>query len=271
MLRERLIVVIFLVPLGVLAIAAGGWIFPLVITAILTTAAWEFWRIFKKGGFSPSLTLLMGGVMLLSLSRAFFNFQYSDLVISLIVITSLIWFVFAFEKGDNQAAVDFGITLGGVFYIGWLGSYLISLRAGPDGTYWLLLTFAAISLADAGAYIFGRRFGAHKMCPRVSPHKTWEGFAGGIFFTAIFTSLIAALWHISIPTISWLDGLILALAMGILGPLGDLGESLFKRQFGIKDSSNLIPGHGGVMDRIDTWIWAAAICYYLINWLNLAG
>jgi phosphatidate cytidylyltransferase len=269
MLRERLIVVIFLVPLGVLAIAVGGWIFSLVITAILAAAAWEFWRIFKKGGYSPSVTLLMGGVILVSISRAIFNLQYSDLVISVIVTVSLAWFVFAFEKGENQAAVDFGITLGGIFYLGWLGSYLISLRAQPDGTHWLLLTIAAISLADAGAYIFGRRFGTHKMCPRVSPHKTWEGYIGGIFFSALFTSLIAALWGQSVPGISWQDGLILALVMGILGPLGDLGESLFKRQFGIKDSSNLIPGHGGVMDRIDTWIWAAAICYYLINWLNL--
>jgi phosphatidate cytidylyltransferase len=269
MLKERLIVVIFLVPVGVLLVAVGGWIFPLAITAMLATAAWELWRIFKKGGYDPSLTLLMGGVVIIALSRAIFSLQYTDILLSILTVLNLVWFVFAFEKGKNQAAVDFGITLGGTLYLGWIGSYLISLRSLPDGTYWLLLSVSAVALADAGAYMVGKRFGAHKMSPRVSPKKSWEGFFGGIVFSALCTTFIAAMWHVRVPTISWQDGFILALVMSIFGPLGDLAESMFKRQFGVKDSGNLIPGHGGVMDRIDTWIWAAVICYYLITGLNL--
>lgn len=269
MLRDRLIVVIILIPLAVLIVAAGGWFFSLPITAILAIAAWEYWRIFKKGGYSPSLILLVGGVVLLGLSRAYFGFQYTDLLISILTVVALAWFTFAYEKGINQSATDFGITIGGIFYLGWIGSYLITLRALPNGTYWVMLAIPAVAFADAGAYMFGRRFGKHKMSPRVSPLKSWEGYFGGIFFSAICSSALAGLWHFCVPTISWLDGLILAIVLSILGPLGDLAESMFKRQFQVKDSSNLLPGHGGVMDRIDTWIWAAVISFYLITALNL--
>jgi phosphatidate cytidylyltransferase len=269
MLKERLIVVIILLPLALLLVTAAGWFFAIPITAFLAVAAWEYWRIFTKGGYSPSLVLLIGGVVLLGLARAAFGFQYTDLLISILTAVTLVWFVFAFERGENQAAVDFGVTLGGILYLGWLGSYLISLHSLPDGVYWLMLTIPAVAFADAGAYAIGRPFGKHKMSPRVSPKKSWEGYFGGILFSIVLNSGLAALWHMRVPGITWQDGLILALVMSVLGPLGDLGESMFKRQFGVKDSSNLLPGHGGIMDRIDTWIWAAVICYYLITNLNL--
>lgn len=269
MLRERLIVVIILVPLAVLCVAAGGWFFSIAFTAILAIAAWEYWRIFKKGGFSPSVVVLVGGVTLIGLSRTFLGFQYSDLIISIVIVLALVWSTFAYENGEKQSASDFGITIGGIFYLGWIGSYLISLRALPNGIYWLLLAIPAVAFADAGAFMVGRRFGIHKMSPRVSPQKSWEGFFGGILFSALCSSILAGLWHYRVPTISWQDGLILAVVLSIFGPLGDLAESMFKRQFQVKDSSNLLPGHGGVMDRIDTWIWAAVISYYLITGLNL--
>lgn len=271
MLKERLIVVIILIPLGVSLIAFGGWIFGLAITAMLATAAWEYWRLFKNGGYSPSRILLIGGVTLLALTRIIFGLQYSDIFLSLIILINLGWFVFAFEKGGEKSAVDFGITLAGTLYLGWLGSYLITMRVLPDGTYWLMLAISAVAFADGGAYMIGRHFGRHKLSKRVSPQKSWEGYFGGVISSALATSLIGALWHTRVAAISWQDALILALVISILCPLGDLAESLFKRQFCVKDSGNLLPGHGGMMDRIDTWIWAAVIGYYLINLLKLAG
>ncbi len=269
MLKERLIVVIILIPIAVSLIMVGGWVFNIAITAMLAVAAWEFWRIFKNGGYAPSRALLIGGVVLLSLARGAFGLQYSDLLISALTCVTLVWFVVAFERGDNQSAVDFGITLGGILYLGWIGSYILSIRSLPDGLYWLMLAIPAVAFADAGAYIVGRRFGLHKMSPRVSPKKSWEGFFGGVIFSALCSSALATAWHVRVPGLTWQDGLLLGLVMSILGPLGDLGESMFKRQFCVKDSSNLLPGHGGFMDRIDTWIWASVICYYLITGFNL--
>jgi len=105
------------------------------------------------------------------------------------------------------------------------------------------------------------------MSPRVSPKKSWEGYFGGILFGIVFAALFASLWHLRVPVITPFKGAIIGLVMAVVTPLGDLGESMIKRQFGFKDSSNLLPGHGGVMDRIDSWIWAAVIGYYLVGWL----
>ncbi|MDZ4158765.1 MAG: CDP-archaeol synthase, partial [Anaerolineaceae bacterium] len=107
----------------------------------------------------------------------------------------------------------------------------------------------------------------HKLAPRVSPRKTWEGYLGGIVTGCAGTVLFAALWNLAAPAITPLKGLVIGLVLPVLAPLGDLGESMLKRQFGIKDSSSILPGHGGVLDRIDTWIWAGVLGYYMITWL----
>ncbi|MCC6147208.1 MAG: phosphatidate cytidylyltransferase [Anaerolineaceae bacterium] len=264
MLTKRLLVVNILIPVLILFIVAGGWPYTLLISAALALAAWEYGRIFHTGGYSPSRGLLIAGVLALSLGRAVWGFQYVDLILGALVLAAMTVHVLAYERGKTQSAVDLGITLGGILYLGWLGAYLISLRNMPDGLWWTLLALPSVWLADSGAYLFGRRFGKHKLAPRLSPNKTWEGYLGGIFMGVVTTTLLAWLWQLRAPAVTPLVGLAIGLAVAILTPLGDLGESMFKRQFGLKDSGNLLPGHGGMMDRIDSWLWAGIICYYLI-------
>jgi phosphatidate cytidylyltransferase len=91
--------------------------------------------------------------------------------------------LFQYERGSQRAGTDFAVTLSGILYIGWLGAYLISLRRLPDGLWWLLTVLPAVWLADTGAYLVGSRFGRHKMTPRLSPKKSWEGYLGGILFS----------------------------------------------------------------------------------------
>lgn len=264
MLVKRLLVVNILIPAFVLFVVLGGWLYSVLILSSLVWAAWEYWRIFREGGYSPSLAVLIAGVTALALGRAVWSLQYSDIILSASVLTGMTAHVLGYERGKPRAAVDFGITLGGILYLGWLGSYLVSLRNLPNGMWWTLLVLPSVWLADSGAYLIGRRFGKHRLAPRVSPGKTWEGYFGGILFGAVGAVLLALLWQLKVAEITPLKGLIIGLALAVLTPLGDLGESLFKRQFGVKDSGNVLPGHGGIMDRIDSWLWAAVIGYYLV-------
>lgn len=268
MLSQRLIVAIILIPLSVGAIAIGGWVFALLICAMVGTAAWEFWRMFTSGGFAPNAPLLIGGTVLLIAMRQLFGFAYSDLALCMLVLAAMGVHTLAYERGREEAAVDFAITLGGILYLGWLGGYFLSLRNLPNGEWWMLLALPAVAAADSGAYAVGRRIGRHKLSPRVSPKKSWEGYLAGIVTAALFTPLLALLWSFRAPEITPLMGLIVGVPLAIITPLGDLGESMIKRQFGMKDSSNLIPGHGGFMDRIDSWLWAAALGYYLVVLLS---
>jgi len=267
MLKKRLLVVIIALPMLIAVIVIGGWLFTLVLTAALGVAAWEFWRLFRSGGFSPSGFVLIGGVIALALWRGFFGFEYTDLVAAGLILVGMAVHVFRYSNHASTAAVDFCITTAGIFYLGWLGSYFFSLRSLPDGQWWFLTALPAVWLADAGAFMFGRKFGRHRMAPLVSPKKTWEGYVGGILTAAVLTPLLAWLWQLAAPAIRIETAAVLGVVIAIVAPLGDLGESMIKRQFGVKDSSNILPGHGGIMDRVDSWIWAAAIGYYLIMWM----
>ena len=268
MLRQRVLVVIVLLPIGLALIYLGGWAFSALIMLILGLAAWEYGRLFKTGGFQPAEVLLIGGTVLLALGRAWNGFTSADWILSLLVLATMIYHLFAYERGRDQAASDFAITLSGILYLGWLGAYLISLRQLPNGMWWILLVLPSVWLADSGAYFIGRAIGKRKFSPRLSPKKTWEGFFGGVVFGTAGGALLAFILNLLEPGVmAPLQGAIIGLILAVVTPLGDLGESMVKRQFGIKDSSNLIPGHGGVFDRIDSWLWAGVIGYYLVQWL----
>ncbi len=267
MLTKRLIVVIIIIPIGVGFIAAGGWYFTGLIMALLGLASWEFWRMYQAGGLSPAIGIMLPSVLALAGARHIWQFEYSDLILAAAIITAMVLHTLRFSEGTRSQAIDFTITLGGILYVGWLGSYLISIRDLPGGQWWLLLTIPAIGFGDAGAYFIGSRIGKHKMAPHVSPNKSWEGYIAGVIFTILGGYLFASLWQVRYPAITPLHGIIIGSILGILAPLGDLGESMLKRQFGIKDTGRIFPGHGGVLDRLDSWLFGAVIGYYLITFL----
>jgi phosphatidate cytidylyltransferase len=267
MLKQRLLVSIILIPVGIGLVALGGIAFNLFVVLILAVSAWEYVQLVRKGGYQPSDWLVIGGTVTIAITRAFFNFKYADLIFSLVILLAMAVHLFDYEKGRDKSGTDFAVTLGGIFYIGWLGSYLISIRGLPNGLWWFMIALPAAWFADAGAYFIGSRYGKTKFFPRLSPRKTWEGYFGGIVIGTLGTIGITLLWSLRMPTLTWVQGIIIGLTMSILTPLGDLGESVFKRQVGVKDSSNILPGHGGIFDRIDSWLWAGVIGYYLISFL----
>ncbi|MEW5867726.1 MAG: phosphatidate cytidylyltransferase [Chloroflexota bacterium] len=269
MLVTRTIVSLLLLPIGLLFIAWGGPYYAALITLILILAAWEFTNLFAMSGLQPARWLVVGGTAALALGRYINGFASADWIASLLVLLSMAHHLLAYERGRDQAGSDFAATLAGIFYLGWVGAYMISLRQIPEGKWWVLVVLPAVWLADSGAYLVGSRFGRRKIAPRLSPKKTWEGYLGGILFSVVGTPLFAALWRVGAgpdTSITLASSAWIGLAMGLLTILGDLGESMIKRQVGQKDSGDLLPGHGGAFDRIDSWLWAAAIGYYLVTW-----
>lgn len=152
-----------------------------------------------------------------------------------------------------------------VVYAGLMLSFLGLIRDLPSGAAWLLLVLACTFGADTGAYLVGRVIGKHKLAPHVSPGKTIEGLFGGVAL-----SIVAALvCRLLIPgDLSVRDCLWVGAAVGFIGPLGDLSESMLKRSVGVKDSGNLIPGHGGLLDRIDALLFTAPFVYYYATYLR---
>ncbi len=228
-------------------------------------------QLFRAVKLEPQTHITVGGVTLIIIARMFFP-EFAMPVFAVTILVAMTYHLIAYERGRDQAALDFAITVAGLTYIGWIGSYLFDLRNLPEGGWWFMLVLSCVWLADSGAYSIGRAYGKHKMAPRLSPKKSWEGYAasvftgmiGGAFFAYAFSTFGNLTGDITI----W-QGALLGLILGALSPLGDLGESMIKRQSGIKDSSDIIPGHGGFFDRIDSWIWGAVIGYYFLIWFIL--
>jgi phosphatidate cytidylyltransferase len=156
----------------------------------------------------------------------------------------------------------------GIIYAGVLPAHIILLMAQPQGSLWLGILTALIIASDSGAYYSGRLLGRRKLCPAISPGKTVEGFAGGLVAGAL---VMVGLVHLLLPGSDLLKIALLALLLSCLGVMGDLIESVLKRSAGVKDSGTILPGHGGILDRADSLLFAAPAFYYLLTWGVVAG
>jgi phosphatidate cytidylyltransferase len=272
MLR-RTLTALGLAVVGLPAIIFGGVFYFLIIAIMLGGSAWEYIRLFRAVRYEANEIVTIGGVLLIATARFFFEEAAIPLFV-LLVLLAMTVHIIAYERGRDLASLDFAVTIAGIVYLGWLGSYLLDLRQLPQGGWWLMIVLPIVWGDDTGAYSIGSVYGKHKMTPRLSPKKSWEGYVAGVFtsivvgafFAYAFSSLGARpLGGLITPP----QGAFLGLVIGALAPLGDLGESMFKRQGGVKDSSNVFPGHGGFFDRIDSWIWAAALGYFVIQFLIL--
>lgn len=267
MLIKRILVVIALLPIGMAIILYGKLPFVLAFVLIIGLAGWEYVNIMRKAGFHPAMILVPAVAALFVLTRGYDGFASAPWLISMFLLVSMTWHLVDYERGRDKAASDFNVTVGGALYLGWIGAYLVSLRNLPEGKWWFLVVLPSVWLADTGAYFIGSSFGKHKLSQRLSPKKSWEGYLAGVVCGTLGGALMAALCRIGAGPASPINpwrGALIGFVLAVLTPLGDLGESMFKRQAGVKDASNIIPGHGGVFDRIDSWLWAGVIGYYLI-------
>jgi phosphatidate cytidylyltransferase len=264
-LAGRVAISLLLIPFAFVFIYAGGWVLLLAVAVVLGLAAFEFARLFAQAGRRPATPLLVAGVVALAAAELWPALHARGLLVAGLTVAALAWHLRDYEAGGAGSGTDLAITLAGLAYVGGLGRYLVAVRELPDGLWWLLAALTSTWLADSGAYLVGKRLGRHRLTPRLSPKKTWEGYAGSIVFGAVGGELLSVGWAwLAGPasTFTWQAGAVVGLLAGALGTLGDLGISMFKREVGLKDTGHLLGGHGGVLDRIDSWLVSVPVAYY---------
>ncbi|MDA3864934.1 MAG: phosphatidate cytidylyltransferase [Deltaproteobacteria bacterium] len=204
------------------------------------------------------LTVNAGGLFSILLLSTIKFFRYSLMLfpwVVILVLSSLVFFPGKIEKAAHNAAR----ALMGIFAVAMLLTFLGLIKIFPQGGKWIIFTLTLVWFNDTLAYFVGKAFGKHKFSPLISPNKTWEGALGGIL-GSLLAGYLATFY---IKGSFLVTMLILAAFAGIMGQLGDLSESMLKRSFKIKDSGNIIPGHGGILDRIDALLFASPVvfCY----------
>jgi phosphatidate cytidylyltransferase len=244
------------------------WLFVIIAALALAAGLFEFYSLTKKLELKGD-----AGVAYIGAAALFVNFlldtpaKAPDLLLatlSLFVIIVLITQTFRFQKDFSKMLTGVGVTLLGPIYVAFLGGFLIATRVGFEthpflSTHLLGYFFLVLMGSDTGAYFVGKALGKHKLIPKISPGKTWEGLIGGFVVAAAFAAL-ATFWFF--PELPYYASVPLAIVMSGVGVLGDLAESAMKRGAGAKDAASVLPGHGGFLDRLDSLLLNAPILYY---------
>jgi len=263
MLKKRVLTALWSIPLLVAAVWFDKplpW-FTILVAIFGVLAAFEFYRMVAAAKAAPLTCFGLVLTLLFILSPHFSNALPMPLLVTSAVLLSLIWLIFRPQK--EGAFAGWAWTMAGLLYIGWLMSYLVALRGLDNGREWVFFALFTTFGSDTAAFFVGRALGRHYLAPRISPKKTWEGVIGGVL-GAIIISLLVAIF-LNLP-LSYGQAIFLGLLVSIFGQLGDLVESLLKRNMGVKDSGQLMPGHGGVLDRIDSVVFAGIVVYYYVIW-----
>lgn len=273
MLKHRVLTALVLAPVAIAAILllpslVLAWVFG----AMVLAGAWEWARL--SGLNRTPARLLYVGVTALLLWGAAYAWHRPQLLQPLLMVTALWWlaallWVLVYPAGPKRRSGLNGLTALAGFLVlvpAWLA--LIALHSAPQhGPWWVIFVLALIWIADSGAYFSGRRWGKRKLAPRVSPGKTREGVYGALALVAVYA--IGAGWLLEVPGSQFIAFVALCVGLVLVSVVGDLFESLIKRQGGFKDSGTLLPGHGGVMDRIDSVTSTVPVFLLGLLWLNI--
>jgi phosphatidate cytidylyltransferase len=258
MLRTRVITAVVALPLVVAIVYFGGVWFAAGVGLFCLVAGWEYVQMMKKGGYTPNLVLTLALIALL-IAQGYWPSLDLGVILSVALVVSLVW---QMSRADSPApTADWALAIAGGLYIGWGMGRLVALRQLDNGLAWVCLALVTTWTADSFAYFIGRTIGCHKFWPRLSPKKTWEGCLGELLGGPIGAAVMAAVF-----SLDWTQALVAGVLVAVVAIFGDLSISLMKRHVGVKDSSNLFPGHGGFLDRIDSLLFVSMVVYYYVLW-----
>ncbi len=263
---------------AVLGILVSGWDigFGLFVVAAGTLALWEFFtllehkgiRSFKKSGAFCGALFLFGSWLILSRRAPFVEPHVFEMVCGLGFLLGILSRQ-VFDRTQATPVVTMAVTLFGMLYVPWLFNYVSYIKYLPEtagtGQFLILFLLIVTKITDIGAYLVGKNFGRHKLLPEVSPKKTWEGFAGGLAAAVLTSWLLALLLPKQLGAISPQAAPILGLVIAVVSVVGDLAESVVKRDTASKDSGTLIPGIGGALDLIDSILFTAPVLYLYLH------
>ncbi len=276
-MKSRLITALLALPALILSIVLpyflpqvpqAEWLFVIIAAAAFIAGLFEFFSLTKKLELKADASIAYLG------AAAFFVAFLFDapskapelllLTVALFLIVVLVTQMFRFQKDFSKMLTGIGVTVLGVLYVVFLGGFLVSMRVGfensPLLSSKLLGYFFLVAMgSDVGAYFIGKNFGKRKLVPKISPNKTWEGFVGGILLAIGFAAL-STFWFF--PELPYKVSIPLAIVMAVIGCAGDMAESAMKRSAGAKDAASILPGHGGLLDRLDSLLFNAPILYY---------
>ncbi|MBI3610213.1 MAG: phosphatidate cytidylyltransferase [Nitrospirae bacterium] len=193
---------------------------------------------------------------------------FTDREVLTVLMGAVLLHRLATQRDLGAALTDTAVSALGVFYVGWFLGHLVLLRNLEQGEFLIFFLFLVTWAGDTGAYYAGKGLGRRRLAPRISPNKTVEGAIGGLI-ASLLAAFLAQRWFL--PFLSTQDGFFLGLLLGILGQMGDLTESMFKRSAGVKDSGRFLPGHGGILDKVDSLIFTAPAFYYYLLWIKQVG
>jgi phosphatidate cytidylyltransferase len=260
-LSHRVFSAIVLIPVVAWVVYVGGWWFLGALAVAGTLAGHEFYQMMRQGGFQPAPLIGLPLLVLLLLDAHEPWWGIARPAVVFVVILALVWHLF--QKGDTMPTASWALTVIGGLYLGWfLGHFLLLRRRPNDGREWTIVAFLTTWISDTGAYFVGLAIGRHKIWPRISPKKSWEGSIGGLVTGVLGAALVA--W---LAGLSPVHGAVIGALIPLITPFGDFAVSMMKRQVGVKDSGSLIPGHGGMLDRLDSLLFSAVVVYYYVTWV----
>ena len=260
MLTKRIITSILLISM-IIGVIFIDWLCGLVVTLFIIVGLYEFFNMLDKKGINAYKYFGMGLGVVIPLS-IMFRFELTRGWEFLFIVLALLFLILMqFKRRKNAGAiVDISTTMFGIIYVSWFFSFLIKIRYLEGGLGLLAVVLLITKSGDIGAFLVGSRFGKTPLLPRISPKKTVEGSIGGLIFN-ILTALLCK----PILGFGYSHLIILAICMGVLGQLGDLSESLMKRDCEVKDSGKIFPGMGGVLDEIDSLLFVAPVFYFYMS------
>ena len=274
MLKKRVIIGFWGIPILTAIVWFGSPWLTILVAIWGLLAVFEFYKMVAVSKVSPLtyfgliwtlLFILSRNSDLLSILKPYFDLNLlTPLLLTTAVILPLTWLLLRPQK--EGAFAGWMWTIAGILYVGWLLGYLVALRGLDDGRYWVFFALFTTFASDTAAFFIGRALGKRRLAPSISPGKTRAGAIAGVFGAVIVSLFFTLRTPLQVPFNYWWQAIFLGLLVSFFGQLGDLVESLLKRNMGVKESGKSIPGHGGFLDRMDSIAFAGIVVYYYVIW-----